>query len=74
VVTSPVMTLLIDHVPITLLCDLVSLADVGSTAINRAERPAWDPIRDELAEYARHARAAWADAQTQADGATAASA
>jgi hypothetical protein len=44
------MNLLDNGVPITLICDLVSLADPGSTAINIAERPADDPIWLEAAE------------------------
>jgi hypothetical protein len=47
------MTLLNERVPITLLCDLVSLADPDSEAINRAERPDRDPIWLEVAEHAR---------------------
>jgi hypothetical protein len=50
--TCPVMTLLNERVPITLLCDLVSLADPDSEAINRAERPERDPIWLEVAEHA----------------------
>jgi hypothetical protein len=46
------MTLLHERVPITLLCDLVSLADPGSEAINRAERPDRDPIWLEVREHA----------------------
>lgn len=42
--TSPVMSLLHDGVPITLLCDLTSVADPDSAAINSVERPATDPI------------------------------
>lgn len=42
--TSPVMSLLHDGVPITLLCDLTSVADPDSQAINSVERPANDPI------------------------------
>ena len=67
---SPVMTWLHDRVPITLLCDLVSLADPDSEAINRAERPDRDPIWIEVAEHAEAAEAAAA----QVDGSQAASA
>jgi hypothetical protein len=56
VMTSPVMTLLSERVPITLLCDLVSLADPDSEAINRAERPDRDPIWLEVAAHAEDAR------------------
>ena len=42
--TSPVMDWLVDRVPLTLLCDLVSTADPDSLAINSAERPDGDPI------------------------------
>jgi hypothetical protein len=45
------MTLLNERVPITLLCDLVSLADPDSEAINRAERPDRDLIWLEVAEH-----------------------
>jgi hypothetical protein len=38
------MTLLNDGIPITLLCDLASLADPDSAAINSVERPDRDPI------------------------------
>jgi len=61
-IVSPLMTLLEDRVPITLLCDLVSLSDPDSAAINRAERPERDPIRLEVAEHARDAEAAEAQA------------
>ncbi|HTW19700.1 MAG TPA: hypothetical protein VME70_05740 [Mycobacteriales bacterium] len=54
---STVMTLLHEHVPLTLLCDLASTADPDSDAINRAERPARDPIQTEVAEHARLAAA-----------------
>jgi hypothetical protein len=42
--SSPVMTMLHNGVPITLLCDLASLADPDSLAINSSERPASDPV------------------------------
>lgn len=42
--TSPVMGLLDNGVPITLLCDLASVTDPDSLAINSVERPATDPI------------------------------
>jgi hypothetical protein len=67
---SPVMTWLHDRVPITLICDLVSLADPDSEAINRAERPDRDPIWIEVAEHAGAAEAATA----QDEGSQAASA
>jgi hypothetical protein len=38
------MILLHHGVPITLLCDLASLADPDSAAINSVERPDRDPI------------------------------
>jgi hypothetical protein len=38
------MTLLREGVPITLLCDLASLADPGSMAVNSVERPPEDPV------------------------------
>jgi hypothetical protein len=44
-----VMTLLDHGVPISLLCDLASLADPDSAAINSVERPDNDPIRLEAA-------------------------
>jgi hypothetical protein len=64
------MNLLHERVPITLLCDLVSLADPGSEAINRAERPERDPIWLEVTEHAATSAAA---AQPEADQAQAAS-
>ena len=54
--TVSVMTLLREGVPITLLCDLVSTEIPDSVAINRAERPARDPIRLEVAEHASTAK------------------
>jgi hypothetical protein len=63
------MTLLHDRVPITLICDLVSRADPGSEAINRAERPDRDPIWLEVAE---HATASTKAAEAQTDQALAA--
>jgi hypothetical protein len=38
------MSLLHDGVPISLLCDLASLADPDSDTINSVERPPGDPI------------------------------
>jgi hypothetical protein len=64
--TIPVMRLLHDRVPITLLCDLVSLTGPDSATINSVERPERDPIRLELAEYAEYA-----DLQTRWAAATA---
>lgn len=48
--TSPIMTMLDHRVPITLLCDLVSLSDPDSAAINCAERPDQDTIWLDAAE------------------------
>jgi hypothetical protein len=48
--SADVMQLLAGGVPITLLCDLASLADPGSLAINSVERPATDVIWLEAAE------------------------
>jgi hypothetical protein len=59
--TFPVMRLLNDGVPITLLCDLASLADPDSISINSVERPENDPIWLEAAETLvsrRHAASA----------------
>jgi hypothetical protein len=59
--TSPVMNLLQDGVPITLLCDLTSRTDPDSLSINSVERPANDPIWLEAAvtlESRRHAASA----------------
>lgn len=42
--TSPVMRWLADGIPVTLLCDLASLGDPESAAINLAERPPGDPL------------------------------
>jgi hypothetical protein len=44
-----VMTLLDHGVPISLLCDIASVADPDSRAINSVERPDNDPIRLEAA-------------------------
>ncbi|MBV9097556.1 MAG: hypothetical protein JO079_05830 [Frankiaceae bacterium] len=46
--TSPVMALLAEGVPLTLLCDLVTRRDPESAAINLAERPPDDPLLAEL--------------------------
>ena len=51
--TSPVMSMLHDGVPITLLCDLASLADPDSQAITSVERPATDPFGQDAVEIAR---------------------
>jgi hypothetical protein len=57
--TSPVMKWLADGMPITLLCDLASIADPDSTAINGVERPTNDTIWLEAAQtLAAHHRAA----------------
>jgi hypothetical protein len=50
VTTSPVMNLITNGIPITLLCDLASLADPDSEAINSVERPASDPLWLEAAQ------------------------
>ena len=42
--TSPVMRLLADGVPITLLCDLTTTRAPESEAINLSERPAGDEL------------------------------
>jgi hypothetical protein len=44
VATSPVMRLLADGVPITLLCDLVATRPPESDAINLNERPVGDEL------------------------------
>jgi hypothetical protein len=44
VTTSPVMQLLANGVPLSLLCDLVATAGPDSAAINLAERPAADEV------------------------------
>jgi hypothetical protein len=41
---SPVMRLLADGIPLSLICDLVSTLDPDSIAINSVERPLGDPI------------------------------
>jgi hypothetical protein len=48
--TSPVMTMLNEGVPITLLCDLASIADPDSAAINSVERPESDLVWLEAAD------------------------
>ena len=50
--SSPVMAMLADGVPLSLLCDLVSRRDPESAVINLAERPPGDVL---LAEAARSA-------------------
>ena len=50
--TSPVMALLAEGIPLTLLCDLVSNADPESAVINLAERPPDDPLLLEIADQA----------------------
>jgi hypothetical protein len=50
------MGLLHNGVPITLLCDLASVADPDSLAINSVERPATDPIWLEAAATTLEAR------------------
>jgi hypothetical protein len=47
--TSPVMHWLTAGLPITLLCDLASVSDPDSTAINSVERPENDAIWQEAA-------------------------
>lgn len=46
--TSPVMALLAEGIPLTLLCDLVSRRDPESAAINLVERPPGDPLLLEI--------------------------
>ena len=46
--TSPVMRWLADGIPVTLLCDLASLRDPESAAINLAERPPGDHLLIEI--------------------------
>ena len=61
--TSPVMRLLADGVPITLLCDLTTTRVPESEAINLNERPPGDPLYAEavlLVANAVRARAATA--------------
>ena len=56
--TSPVMRLLADGVPITLLCDLVATRPPESEAINLNERPAGDELYAEaILLVANHAKA-----------------
>jgi hypothetical protein len=56
--SSPVMTMLSNGIPISLLCDLASITEPDSAAINLAERPASDPIWLEAAQpQRRHLRA-----------------
>jgi len=50
--TSPVMALLADGIPLSLLCDLVSRRDPESAAINLAERPPGDPLLLDIARPA----------------------
>lgn len=45
--TSPVMLLLADGIPLSLLCDLVSTSAPDSIAINSVERPSGDPVWQE---------------------------
>jgi hypothetical protein len=49
VTTSPVMVLLAQGVPVTLLLDLTDPAGPDSKAINAVERPPGDPIWTEAA-------------------------
>lgn len=49
--TSPVMRLLAEGIPITLLCDLVALAGPQSQTINLSERPPLD-LSDPLSAVA----------------------
>jgi hypothetical protein len=58
VTTSPVMRWLHDGLPLALICDLVSLADPDSAAINSVERPPSDPIWLEAAAALSRRRAA----------------
>lgn len=60
--TSPVMHLLADGIPLSLLCDLVSTLEPDSIAINSVERPSGDPIwRDAASEVAT----AWRQAASE---------
>ena len=54
--TSPVMELLAEGVPLTLLLDLADAAGPDSAAINAVERPPGDPIWLEAADHG-----AWRD-------------
>ena len=54
--TSPVMDLLAEGVPLTLLLDLADPAGPDSAAINAVERPPGDPIWLEAADHS-----AWRD-------------
>lgn len=47
--TSPVMALLAEGIPLSLLCDLASTGDPESAVINLAERPPGDPLLLEAA-------------------------
>jgi hypothetical protein len=64
VATSPVMRLLADGVPLTLLCDLVATRPPESEAINLNERPVGDELYAEavllVANHAREKQAAGA--------------
>ena len=46
---SPVMALLAEGIPLSLLCDLVARGDPESAAINLAERPPGDALLLEVA-------------------------
>jgi len=59
--TSPVMRLLAEGIPLSLLCDLVSTADPDSAAINSVERPTSDHVWLDAAE----AQTAWAQASSE---------
>lgn len=54
--TASVMNLLHEGVPITLLCDLVSIGDPDSMQINSIERPADDPVWQQAARDTKAAR------------------
>ncbi len=59
--TSPVMRLLAEGIPLSLLCDLVSTADPDSAAINSVERPSGDHVWLDAAE----AKTAWLQAASE---------
>lgn len=48
--TSPVMRLLAEGIPLSLLCDLVSTLPPDSAAINSVERPRGDAIWRDAAD------------------------
>jgi hypothetical protein len=64
--TSPVMRLLAEGIPLTLLCDLVSTADPDSAAINSVERPSGDHAWLDAAE-AQTAAWQWTERQAASE-------